>query len=339
MPVWTLIAAPMAAAMVVPPSIPPAPDIAADTAPEANPIPSAVPGTIPGADPTDATVEGSNDRYGRMTVPVTIEGQGPFRFMIDTGAQATVVTRGLTEQLNLVPTGSATLVGMASRRPVQLVEVDGLQFADRTLNNISAPLLEARNIGADGILGLDSLQDLRVMINFRDDTIAVNDSEALGGNRGYEIVVRARHKLGRLIITRARIDGVRTAVVIDTGAQSSFGNLKLKRRLRGRDPQEVVSTDVNGQKIVGDRTYAKSLIIQDLQLNNLPITFTESPAFKALNLQDRPALILGMRDLRLFDRIAIDFATRRVLFDLPSGQRFHRGVKHKFSASRLKSPS
>lgn len=331
MPAWTLIAAPLAAAMVVPPSVVPAPDIAPETAPEASPI--------PGADPTDATVVGANDRYGRMTVPVKIEGQGPFRFMIDTGAQATVVTRGLTEKLNLVPTGSATLVGMGSRKPVQLVEVDGLEFAERVLNNISAPMLEANHIGADGILGLDSLQDLRVMIDFREGTIAVNDSAALGGNRGYEIVVRARHKLGRLIITQARIDGVRTAVVIDTGAQSSYGNLKLKKRLRTRHPQEVRSMDVNGEDVVGDRTFAKSLVIQDLELSNLPITFTESPAFKALNLDKRPALILGVGDLRLFNRVAIDFATRQVLFDLPSRQKFNRGVQRISNATRMNPPS
>ena len=42
------------------------------------------------------------------------------------------------------------------------------------------------------------------------------------------------------------------------------------------------------------------------------------PAFDALDLDERPAMILGMRELRLFRRIAIDFGTRRILFDLPS---------------------
>ncbi len=320
---WAFLAAALTSSAIVPPAVQPAPE----EAPESNPI--------PGSETPDAIVEGQKDYYQRMTVPVTIDGEGPFRFMIDTGAQATVVTRGLTEKLNLTPTGSATLVGMGSRRTVQLVELDGLEFAERTLNNITAPMLEKRNVGADGILGLDSLQDLRVMINFRDQTIAVNDSEELGGNRGYEIVVRARHKLGRLIITQAEIDGVKTAVVIDTGAQSSFGNARLKRRLRARHPEAVSSTDVNGAEILGNRHFAKSLQIQDLELSNMPITFADSPAFAALNLDKRPALILGMRDLRLFDRVAIDFATRRVLFDLPPGKKNHRGIQQKFQATRL----
>ncbi|MFZ1744219.1 MAG: retropepsin-like aspartic protease [Pontixanthobacter sp.] len=289
-------------------------------------IPLAEAASLPDPEPAASTyddeiVAGETDYYERMTVPVTIEGKGPFRFMIDTGAQATVVTRGLTEQLDLQPIGSATLIAMGSSRPVQLFELNGLEFAQRVFDDISAPMLEARHVGADGILGLDSLQDLRVMIDFRDDSIAVNDSAALGGNRGFEIIVRARQKLGRLIITSAKIDGVSTAVVLDTGAQSSFGNSALRRRLRARNSEETTSTDVNGVATTGYRHYTKTLQIQEMQLNNLPITFAESPVFAALGLAEKPALILGMRDLRLFDRVAIDFASRMVLFDLPRGSR------------------
>ncbi len=269
---------------------------------------------------TDAEIIISTaDRYDRMTVPVTVEGDGPFRFMIDTGTQATVVTRDLSDRLQLEIVGTAIVVGMASRAPVQLVELNGLEFAAQVFDNITAPLLEARHIGADGILGLDSLQGMRVMIDFRDETIAVDTARQLGGNRGFEIVVRARRKLGRLIITDAIIDGVRTSVIIDTGAQSSIGNLALRRKLRSRSEGSSTATDVNGGTVVGTVAIAKSLRIQSMYLQNTAITFTDSPAFDALGLGNRPALILGMSNLRLFDRVAIDFETRQVLFDLPSG--------------------
>jgi len=265
------------------------------------------------------TIESRTDYYQRMTVPVTIGGEGPFRFMIDTGAQATVITRGLSDQLALKSLGTATVVGMASAQQVELVEVDGLEFAARTIDNLHAPLLEAHHVGADGILGLDSLQDLRVLIDFREGTIAVDDAKALGGNRGYEIVVRARHKLGRLIIADAEIDGVDTAVVIDTGAQGNTGNLELQRKLRAKKLGVVRSTDVHGVELVGNLDFADYLEIDDIRINNLPIAFADGPAFAALDLDRRPALILGMRDLRIFDRIAIDFESRKVLFDLPPG--------------------
>lgn len=272
-------------------------------------------------------VEGQRDFYDRMTVPVMIEGQGPFRFMVDTGAQATVVTRGLSEKLKLEPIGNAMLVGMASQAQVQVVELDGLEFAARVIDNIHAPLLEARNVGADGILGVDSLQGLRVLIDFRNERIEVADSEALGGNSGYEIIVRARRKLGRLIITEAEVDGVETAVIIDTGAQGSIGNLALQRRLRAKRGKEITTTDVHGAEILGHLDLAREVTISRLHLRNVPITYADGPAFGALGLDRKPALVLGMRDLRLFNRVALDFDTRKVLFDLPPGVRT-RQVKH-----------
>lgn len=292
---------------------------------------------LPGIDiATDSEIIISTpDRYERMTVPVTVGGEGPFQFMIDTGSQATVVTRGLSDKLHLEIVGTATVVGMASREPVQLVELNGLEFAARVFDNISAPLMEARHIGADGILGLDSLQDMRVMIDFRDETIAVDTAKQLGGNRGFEIVVRARRKLGRLIITDAVIDGVKTSVIIDTGAQASMGNLALRRKLRSRDAGSSTATDVNGGEIIGTVAIAKSLKIQSMQLTNTAITFTDSPAFDALGLGDKPALILGMSNLRLFDRVAIDFESRQVLFDLPTGTMSSGLPLHRTDATRL----
>jgi hypothetical protein len=277
-------------------------------------------------DPFSEVIAGSADRYSRMTVPVRIEGRGPYRFMIDTGSQATVVSRRLGQELKLQSLGQATVVGMAARKQVELVRLDGLELASRMFDNLHAPLLEAEHIGADGILGLDSLQDLRVMIDFRADSIAVDDAKALGGDRGYEIVVRARNKLGRLIITDAEMDGIPIAVVIDTGSQGSIGNLPLQRRLRARKGTEVTATDVTGTEIVAHLDSARNLRIgpsvgRSLTLQGLSVGYADAPAFEALGLGSRPALVLGIQDLRLFDRVAIDFAQRTVLFDLPKGIR------------------
>jgi hypothetical protein len=56
-----------------------------------------------------------------------------------------------------------------------------------------------------------------------------------------------------------------------------------------------------------------------MQLNNVPVLFADAPPFHVLGLADKPALILGMEELRLFRRVAIDFKSREVLFDLPRG--------------------
>lgn len=148
--------------------------------------------------------------------------------------------------------------------------------------------------------------------------MAVADAESLGGNRGFEIIVRAREKLGQLIITSARLDGILVDVVVDTGAQASIGNMALLSRMRGRALADNELTDVNGQTLSGRVKMVDELRIGRASLNNFGIMFADSRAFHVLGLAERPALILGMEELRLFRRVAIDFKSRRVLFDLPS---------------------
>lgn len=283
-------------------------------------------------DPATQTLELEDDRHTRYTVPVMVEGAGPFDFMIDTGSQATAVTHQINGKINngagLTPFGTATLIGMASSRPVDVVEVDSMSFGNHTVEGLISPLLDRQHVGADGILGLDSLQDFRVLIDFREETITLQDVSERLNRRGFEIIVRANDRLGQLLITDAHVEGVRATVIIDTGAQASLGNLALQQRLRAKRAQEVTTTDVNGVELVGEMSTIRALNIGGMALANVPLTFADAPAFEALGLHDEPVISLGMQHLRMFDRIAIDFANRRVLFDVPreAARQMRRGL-------------
>lgn len=285
------------------------------------------------ADPATEILELDEDRARRFTVPVMVEGAGPFNFMIDTGSQATAVTHQINDQLALRPSGTATLVGMASRRPVEVVEVGTMSFGQNTVRDLLSPVLDANHVGADGILGLDSLQDLRVLIDFRDETIAIQNVSEVGNRRGgFEIIVRARQELGQLLITDAYVEGVRATVIIDTGAQTSIGSLALQEKIRAKRAEEVITTDVNGVSLTGEMQRVRSLDIEGLRLVDVPLTFADTPAFDALGLADQPVLSIGMQHLRIFDRVAIDFAEQRILFDVP------RDVARAMRRARMYSP-
>ncbi|WP_126173171.1 aspartyl protease family protein [Altericroceibacterium xinjiangense] len=271
------------------------------------------------------------DPHERLTVPVKIGTGGPYRFLVDTGAQATVLSRTLADQLQLLDRESALLVGMASRQRVTTAMIPQLTIGLRTFPIRSAPLLEQENIGADGILGLDSLQGQRVMLDFVENTISVADAEALGGVSGFEIVVRARRKLGQLIVADARLNGIPVAVVIDTGAQGSVGNLPLLRRLHRADELgQSHLTDVNGVQVPGGMRLARNFDLGRVRLSQVALFFADAPPFAALGLSKRPALILGMRDLRAFRRVAIDFAAQRILFDLPTDASWQSALNDRF---------
>lgn len=273
------------------------------------------------------------DGNKRLTIAITIGGVGPFDFLIDTGAQSTVLSRELADHLELNERFPATLVGLVSRMQTEVVSVDDVALGQHNFNVANAPLVNAADLGAgvDGILGIDGLKDRRVLIDFIKQRIEVADAKALGGNRGYEIVVKADRRLGQLIITDAMVDGVRTAVLVDTGAEGSVINQALVDRLRRRMHSETSTiTDVNGTKVASPIHHLRSLTVDKMQIGGIPALLAESPALKALGLDHQPAMILGMNELKLFRRVAIDFDTRRILFDVPrSAQEFDTTIGRK----------
>jgi predicted aspartyl protease len=259
------------------------------------------------------------DRDQRMTVPVRIGEDASFSFVVDTGSQTTVIARDIAERLALPLARRARIIGVGGTELADTAMVGEIGLGRRTFSDVEVVLFEGQHIGADGIVGIDSLQRQRVLLDFAGNRLAVGSARSLGGNAGYEIVVTARRKLGQLIMTDAVIDGVRTSVIIDTGADTSIGNRALQTALGQRRPYERASLiSVTGQRIDAEIGFPRKLAIGTIEITNLLVAYTDAPVFDVLDLGRKPALLLGMRELRLFKRVAIDFGTNRVFFDLPT---------------------
>jgi predicted aspartyl protease len=101
------------------------------------------------------------DRDERMTVPVRIGEQNTFTFIIDTGSQTTVLARSIAERLALPSSRRANIVGIGGRETADTVVVRELGLGRRSFQNMEVVLFEAHDIGADGIVGIDSLHRYR----------------------------------------------------------------------------------------------------------------------------------------------------------------------------------
>jgi Aspartyl protease len=84
---------------------------------------------------------------------------------------------------------------------------------------------------------------------------------------------------------------------------------------------------VTGEILTGDFTQVRDITIGGVTISDLPVTFADNYAFKALNLERKPAILLGMDALKLFDRVLVDFPNRRVGFDLPKGARKQQNIQ------------
>lgn len=247
-----------------------------------------------------------------------ISGQGPFRFVLDTGSQKSVVSRSIADNLALVRGSQVQIIGLAGPEIVDTATVGELGIGRRRHRDLDVVIFENEHIGADGIIGLDSLQGQRVLLDFSRNLMAVGDARSLGGSNGYEIVVTAERRHGQLIMTDAVIDGVKVDVVIDTGSDTTVANRALQRALQKNERLEpVVLVGASGQKLTADLGVGRRMEIDTIGITNLLVAYTDAPVFAVLGLETRPAVMLGMRELRLFKRIAIDFSRRKVYFDLP----------------------
>lgn len=266
------------------------------------------------------------DRSDRMTVQVQVNGSEAVPFIVDTGAERTVIANDLARKLALESGPTLTLATISGKAKVNSFYIDRLTTAAVNLEGLEAPGLERANLGAYGLLGIDSLEDSRVHLDFANQKMDVLPSRKTRGKTKLEngmIVVTAKKKSGRMIISSARIDGIRVDIILDTGAQSSMANIALRDRLRRKhrtvDYVPVKMKSVTGAILTGEYTQLREIEVGGLTINDLPITFADNYAFTALALEERPAILLGMDALKLFDRVLIDFGNRRVGFDLPRG--------------------
>jgi predicted aspartyl protease len=288
-------------------------------APAQSPAPAPEPAPPPAA---PAAGEGfavgiGADEAQRMTVPVSIGGKGPYRFIIDTGAERTVIARELAQDLGLGASGAARVHSMTEVSDIATVLIPSLQVGQRKVSAIRAPALLRQNLGAEGMLGVDSLQKQRVSFDFARHAMTVVNAGTREEHWASDaIVVTGKSRFGHLVLVDASLDGEKVWVIVDTGAQVTVGNRVLRARLERRHRlgpvHQIEMLSVTGGHMMADQSYARIFRLGDAEMHDLPIAFADAHPFKKLGLLDRPAILLGMDALKMFERVSVDFGNRRV---------------------------
>jgi predicted aspartyl protease len=282
--------------------------------------------SLPGADPlvlpapgTEMNVAAQQDPQSRMTVSVYLNEHGPFDFVVDTGANRTVISSALAARLGL-PMGNRVRVhDIAGVGGAETALVERLRVGKRQIDNVVAPLLSATDMGADGILGIDGLVNQQVVMDFLDRKMTIAPARKIAGEAD-TIVVRARSRFGQLILADARIGNERVYVIVDSGAEYSVGNMALRDRLlRGRRkpaPIPIELVGVSGRTQTADLTVTPQMKIGNVVMKNVPIAFSDVHPFRQFGLEERPAMLLGMDLLRSFESVSLDFEQKKVRFRL-----------------------
>ncbi len=259
------------------------------------------------------------DIYRRMTVPVQIGGRGPFAFVVDTGANRSVVARELVTALGLNVGPPVAINGAAGMIMAPSVETT-IKLGPRSEVKAPFAVLPRADLGGWGLLGLDTLGNQLVTLDFRGQTLRVEAPTRLWRDPN-DIAVKATRRDGQMTLVDADLAGISITAFLDSGAQNTIGNLALSAMAVARHPTTpcfgTVIFSATGQTMSAMMMDLPNLRVGGMRLPNWPVAFADLHTFRLWNLTRRPAILLGVDVLSRFESVCLDFARNEVRFRLP----------------------
>ena len=258
------------------------------------------------------------DRIGRIWAPVTVNGKGPYRLVLDTGASHSALTSGVVEELGITldPAQKVMLRGATGSLEAQLVPIESLEVGDLLMEPKHMPIVPDALGGAEGILGTEGLANRRIHIDFRRDSIMIMRSKNEGATSGFA-TIPVKFMRGRLLVVDAYLGGVAVKAVIDTGGQATLGNEALRSALAEHrrkysivTPDEVTGATLDVQ--MGNRVATPSLTMGEIMVRNAAMTFADFAIFQHWKMTEEPAMLIGMDLLGLLDTLIIDYRRKEL---------------------------
>jgi predicted aspartyl protease len=258
----------------------------------------------------------TRDRIGRIWAPVLINGQGPYRLVLDTGASRSAITQRVADDLGAgVLPQPVRLRGVTGTATVPAVKIDRLEFGELAVEDTRLPIVADAFGGADGVLGGEGLEGKRIEIRFLEDRISIMRSHRRTAPTGYA-VVPFRYAVNRGMRVHVLVGPVKAIGLIDTGAEATVGNLALREALaRRRVEHDEFDSSVMGITLdvqPATRVRIPSVVAGQLIVRNADIVFSDLHIFEHWHLTSQPALLIGMDVLGMLDTLVIDYGRREL---------------------------
>ena len=250
------------------------------------------------------------DRIGRIWAPVLIDGKGPYRMVLDTGANRSAITTRAAQSLGGTLAATNTLVtGFTGKAVVPTLHVSSLEVGELLIGPSNLPVLQDVFGGAQGVLGIEGLQDKRIYADFTKDRLEISRSHGERARRDFVVVPLTQTHNG-LLVADVHVGHVRAKAIVDTGAQGTVGNVALRDALMHYRPKNATRAEVTGVTLdvqTGDNLPAPDIDFGSLQVKGVNIVFGDMYLFQHWKFTDEPTLTLGMDLLGSFDVLIIDY--------------------------------
>ena len=273
--------------------------------------------------PQTQNIQGSPDAQNRLTVDTFVNGKGPFSFVVDTGADRSVIAEDLAKDLGLRIGDDVIVQGIARALPAPAVQLDSLRIGRVSIDSLPMPVLPRGWLGADGYLGLDVIDRQAVTFDFQNHKLTIQPSDRVSNvlPMADQALVRVNGSNGKLTAVNCSVDGTKAYAFVDSGAEISICNTQLFRDLQQSGGKylndEVVQLlGVTGGSAAGRLTFVERIKLGSVSFLNSVLVISDLQVFDVWGLADKPALFIGMNFLRQTSSVTIDYGRKELRFKL-----------------------
>ena len=279
------------------------------------------------------------DERGRIIVPVLVNGQGPYSFVLDTASSRTLIYENVRRALGLEFIDDRTTfvhgATLSQRRPI--IPVNEFRIGPLVMSGASSfslpdPISIDKLPG--GVLGMDFLRNYALFLSVEENRVHFAQSGFQGKLSEYSVAPIEYDDFGILDIglpiipvTVAEFD---FDALFDLGSEATVANwpaaekfaLAVRRTVLNKYEFEGALSEfpIDGRMddasiIIGKREWSG----QRIEVSNLPI-------FRTINRADKPAMIVSAALLR-DENMVIDFPAAQLWLRTHKDQRVRRGPR------------
>ena len=252
-----------------------------------------------------------------IVLAVSINHTGPYNFLLDSGAQITLIDPSLAADLHLDAQGAAVVASLGSRQSASFAQLDLVEVGSHAVAHQKVLVYDLQNfhpadLHFQGILGEDFLEHFDMLIDNAHRLLCLDNSAAMRAEvKGPHIPLLAMAEpdgvaLPSLLIIAVRLsDGLRPVrLELDSGTNTA----KLFNTSQYMVLQFSHNVPLPGSGLDGAQRILSALPPQDVEIGSLELPGV--PFFSLTGLQKDASVkgFDGVLPTELFRRVFIDHA-------------------------------
>ena len=247
---------------------------------------------------------------GGIIVEVLLNGHGPFKMLLDTGATHSAITADVADLIGATTVAQSNVISPAGAVLRPIVAVDSLQIGpvevDAVLPSVAPESAFDRKGAIKGLIGQDVLAGLRYTIDFKRRTIEWHSPSTLSA-RGE--VLALSFEYGRYLVALPQGSGT-LRLVPDSGAG---GMVLFEARCRQR--VDTVDTGETVELLTAEgRRPARVVRLAALRIGHQTMKNVRAVTIGGDDLH--PASGDGLLPLHLFERVTFDGPAKTLILDM-----------------------